>query len=66
MLSNRYNTSVVISSLLLTYVAAAIMQWLIRVGVRDPESFVAASRVIGDAALPTVPGLNTHLGFVSP
>lgn len=63
-LSARYNTSVVISSLLLTYVAAALMQWVIRVGIRDPESFVAASRVIGDAGLPTVPVLNSHLGFV--
>ncbi|MGA9277777.1 ABC transporter permease [Ilumatobacter sp.] len=63
-LSNRYNTSVVISSLLLTYVAAAAMQWLIRVGIRDDESFVPASAVIGNAGLPTVPGLNTHLGFV--
>lgn len=63
-LSNRFNTSVVISSLLLTYIATAAMQWLIRVGVRDPDSFVPASRVIGNAALPTVPVLNTHLGFV--
>jgi ABC-type uncharacterized transport system permease subunit len=64
LLSTRYNTSVVISSLLLTYVAAAAMQWLIRVGIRDPDSFVPASRVIGNAELPTVPFLHTHLGFV--
>ena len=63
-LGNRFNTSIVISSLLLTYVATAIMQWVIRVGIKDPESFVPASRVIGDAALPTVPGLDVHLGFV--
>jgi simple sugar transport system permease protein len=63
-LSNRFNTSVVISSLLLTYIATAGMQWLIRVGIRDPESFVPASRVIGRAALPDVPWLDTHLGFV--
>lgn len=62
-LGNRFNTSIVISSLLLTYVATAIMQWVIRVGIKDPDSFVPASRVIGDAALPTVPGLNVHLGF---
>lgn len=63
-LSNRFNTSVVISSLLLTYIATAAMQWLIRVGIKDPESFVPASRVIGNAALPTLPVLNTHLGFL--
>jgi simple sugar transport system permease protein len=63
-LNARFNTSVVISSLLLTYVATAIMQWLIRVGIKDPDSFVPATRPIGDAGLPTVPGLHTHLGFV--
>lgn len=63
-LTNRFNTSVVISSLLLTYIATAAMQWLIRVGVRDPDSFVPASRVIGNAGLPTLPVLNTHLGFL--
>ena len=48
-LANRFNTSIVISSLLLTYVAAAVMQWMIRIGIKDPKSFVPASRVIGDA-----------------
>ena len=63
-LNTRFGTNIVISSLLLTYVGIAIMQWAIRVGIRDPESFIPASRMIGDAALPIVPGLNTHLGFV--
>jgi general nucleoside transport system permease protein len=63
-LGNRFNTSVVISSLLLTYVATAFMQWMIRVGIKDPGSFVPASRVIGSAGLPTVPGIDVHLGFV--
>ena len=63
-LANRFNTSIVISSLLLTYVAAAFMQWMIRVGIRDPKSFISASRVIGPAALPTVPVIDVHLGFV--
>jgi ABC-type uncharacterized transport system permease subunit len=63
-LANRFNTSIVISSLLLTYVATAVMQWVIRVGIKDPDSFVPASRVIGDAALATVPGIDVHLGFV--
>jgi simple sugar transport system permease protein len=63
-LGNRFNTSIVISSLLLTYVATALMQWVIRVGIRDPASFVPASRTIGAAALPTVPGIDVHAGFV--
>ncbi len=64
-LSNRFNTSIVISSLLLTYVAAAIMQWVIRVGIKDPDSFVAGEP--GDRrrrACRRCPGSNVHLGFV--
>jgi ABC-type uncharacterized transport system permease subunit len=63
-LANRFNTSIVISSLLLAYVASAVMQWMIRKVIKDPKSFVPASRVIGDAALPVVPGIDVHLGFV--
>jgi ABC-type uncharacterized transport system permease subunit len=63
-LNARFGTNVVISSLLLTYIATAVMQWAIRVGIRDPDSFIPASRVIGNASLPVVPGVNTHLGFV--
>jgi simple sugar transport system permease protein len=40
------------------------MQWMIRKGIRDPKSFVPASRVIGSASLPDVGFLNVHLGFV--
>lgn len=60
----RFGASVVISSLMLVYVAQALLQWANRVGIRDPESFVPASRQVADAALPVVPGLNTHIGFL--
>ena len=63
-LNARFGTNIVISSLLLTYIGTAVMQWAIRVGIKDPESFIPASRQLGNALLPTVPGLNTHLGFV--
>ncbi|MDA3039489.1 MAG: ABC transporter permease [Actinomycetota bacterium] len=60
----RFGASVVISSLMLVYVAQAFLQWAIRVGIRDPDSFIPASRELGAATLPTVPGLDTHLGFL--
>ncbi|MFK8023327.1 MAG: ABC transporter permease [Ilumatobacter sp.] len=60
----RFGASVVISSLMLVYIGQAVLAWSTRVGIRDPESFVALSKPVGDAALPTVPGLNVHLGFV--
>ena len=60
----RYRASIVISSLMLVYIGQTVLQWSTRVGIRDPDSFVALSRSVGAAALPTVPGINVHLGFV--
>ncbi|MEM1333861.1 MAG: ABC transporter permease [Actinomycetota bacterium] len=62
-LNVRFGASVVISSLMLVYVAQAILQWSNRVGLRDPESFVAASRRVGNAELPDLPFIDVHLGF---
>jgi simple sugar transport system permease protein len=60
----RFGTSVVITGLLLNYVALALLAWAVRVGIKDPKAFTPQSRVIGDAALPIVPGLEVHLGFL--
>lgn len=60
----RFGASVVISSLMLVYIGQAVLQWSTRVGIRDPQSFVALSRSVGRASLPTVPVLDVHLGFV--
>ncbi len=60
----KFGASIVISSLMLVYVAQALLQWSIRVPLRDPDSFVPASRQLGDAQLGTLPILGTHLGFV--
>jgi ABC-type uncharacterized transport system permease subunit len=62
-LQARFGASVVITSLLLNYVAAAALAWAVRVGIRDPDSFTPQSRTVGDAALPDVPGTGIHLGF---
>ncbi|OLT13631.1 hypothetical protein BJF78_21570 [Pseudonocardia sp. CNS-139] len=59
----RFGTSVVITSLLLNYIAAAVLAWAVRVGIRDPEAFTPQSRQIGAAALPDIPGTTIHLGF---
>ena len=63
-LNVRFGASVVISSLMLVYIGQAVLQWSTRVGIRDPESFVALSRPVGNAELPIVPILDVHLGFV--
>jgi ABC-type uncharacterized transport system permease subunit len=59
----RFGASVVITSLLLNYVAAAALAWAVRVGIRDPDSFTPQSRPVGDAALADIPGTAIHLGF---
>lgn len=60
----RFRANIVISSLMLVYIGQALLQWSTRVGIRDPESFVALSRSVGAAELPNVPVLDVHLGFV--
>lgn len=61
-LQSRYGASVVITSLLLNYVAAAALAWAVRVGIRDPGAFTPQSRDIGVAALPDLPGTPLPLG----
>jgi general nucleoside transport system permease protein len=63
-LEARFGASVVITGLLLNYVAAAGLAWAVRVGVRDPGSFTPQSRAIGAAALPGLAGTGIHLGFL--
>jgi general nucleoside transport system permease protein len=61
-LQSRFGASVVITSLLLNYVAAAALAWAVRVGIRDPGAFTPQSRPV--AALPDLPGTAIHLGFL--
>lgn len=60
----RFGTNLVISSLLLNYVAVAFLLWMVRKGIRDPRGFVPQSRVMGKATLPHLAWPGTHLGFV--
>lgn len=64
-LNARFGASVVITSLLLNYVAAAVLAWAVRQGIKDPKAFTPQSRLLDAASLPSVPGLGrVHLGFV--
>lgn len=64
-LNTRFGASVVITSLLLNYVATALLAWAVRQGIKDPKSFTPQSRLLGAATLPSVPGLGrVHIGFV--
>ncbi|WP_129668685.1 ABC transporter permease [Phytoactinopolyspora endophytica] len=61
---NRFKASVVITSILLNYLAIALLTWAVRVGVRNDESFTPKSLPIGDAALPDIGGSGPHAGVV--
>lgn len=62
-LSARFGASVVITSLLLNYVAQAVVAWATRVGIPDPDAFTPQTRGVGEAALPDLPGTTLHVGF---
>jgi simple sugar transport system permease protein len=64
LLLGRFGTAVVISSLLLNYVAAALVAWAVRVGIKDPGAFVDQSRDLGDARLPRLPWPDVHMGLL--
>lgn len=63
-LNIQFGASVVITSLLLNYVAQALTVWVARVGAADPDAFTPQTRPVADAALPNLPGTTLHVGFV--
>jgi simple sugar transport system permease protein len=60
----RFGASIVISTLMLAFIGDSVLQWAVRDGIRDPDSFIANSRPLGDAELPSFFGQNTHIGFL--
>jgi ABC-type uncharacterized transport system permease subunit len=64
LLNVRFGASVVITSLLLNYVAQALLAWGTRAGIPDPDAFTPQTRSVGEASLPTVPGTTLHIGFL--
>ena len=72
-LKNRFNTNEILVSLMLTYVAALFIDWLVRGPWRDPESFgFPLTKSYGEAALiqrVELPGIGTigqlHWGVVT-
>lgn len=60
----RFGASIVISTLMLGFVGDSFLQWAVRSGIRDEDSFIANSRPLGPAELPSFFGTDTHLGFL--
>jgi simple sugar transport system permease protein len=60
----RYEVNDVIATLLLTFAAIPLLNWLVREPLQDPASFLPQSRTIGSAELPDIPWIDTHIGVI--
>lgn len=63
-LVTRFEVNDVIATLLLTFTAAPLLNWLAREPLKDPEGFLPQTRTIGSAELPDLPWIDTHIGIV--
>lgn len=61
---NRFGASIVISSLLLVYVAESLLAYAVRVPLKDPSGILPQSRVLGAAQLPVLGDLRIHAGVL--
>ena len=59
---NRFGASIVISSLLLVYVAESLLAYVVRVPLKDPASILPQSEVLGRAELPLLGDARLHAG----
>ena len=58
----RRGVNVVIATLLLAFIAEPLVTWAVRDPLKDPESYLPQSRVVGNAALPQLDWLGIHIG----
>jgi len=67
LLKTRFNVNEILTSLMLTYVAALLLSWLVGGPMRDPDGFnFPESRLFHDAALlpKILGGTRLHIGFL--
>lgn len=62
-LNVQFGASVVITSLLLNYVAQTLIAWATRIGIPDPDAYTPQTRSVERGLLPQVPGTTMHVGF---
>ena len=60
----RFGVNVVIATLLLVFVAEPLLTWAVRDPLKDPETFLPQSRVVGNAALPHLGWIDVHIGVL--
>lgn len=60
----RHGVNVVIATLLLVFIAEPLVNWAVRDPLKDPDTFLPQSRVVGNAALPELGWIDVHIGVV--
>lgn len=60
----KYAVNAVIATLLMVFVAEPLLNWAVRVPLKDPATFLPQSRTVGNAALPDMFGSNIHIGVL--
>ncbi len=63
-LHTRFGVNTVIATLLLVFVATSLLVWATRTVLKDPESRLPQSRVIGSGAIGDLPWIDTGYGVL--
>jgi len=60
----KFAVNAVIATLLMVFIAEPLLNWAVRVPLKDPATFLPQSRTVGNAALPDMFGSNIHIGVL--
>ena len=60
----RFTVNAVIATLLMVFIAEPLLNWVVRVPLKDPATFLPQSRTVGNGALPDILGSSVHIGVL--
>lgn len=60
----KFAVNAVIATLLMVFIAEPLLNWAVRVPLKDPATFLPQSRTVGNGALPDIFGSNIHAGVL--
>ncbi|GMQ94076.1 MAG: ABC transporter permease [Acidimicrobiia bacterium] len=60
----RFAVNAVIATLLMVFIAEPLLNWVVRVPLKDPATFLPQSRTVGNGALPDILGTDIHIGVL--
>jgi simple sugar transport system permease protein len=60
----KFAVNAVIATLLMVFIAEPLLNWAVRVPLKDPATFLPQSRTVGNGALPEIFNTNMHVGVL--